>query len=60
MRVDCTQRGKKISPLIYGIGWEPDRRGDAFGVGAAARRWGGNTTSRYNWELGDAWATGSD
>lgn len=60
MRVDCKKRGKKISPLIYSVAWEPDARSDAFALGSVARRWGGNTTSRYNWELGDAWATGSD
>ncbi|HET9450545.1 MAG TPA: glycoside hydrolase family 44 protein, partial [Aggregicoccus sp.] len=29
-------------------------------LGATARRWGGNATSRYNWELGNAWNTAND
>ena len=33
---------------------------DQWQLGATARRWGGNHTSRYNWELGNAWNTGKD
>ncbi|HET7825413.1 MAG TPA: glycoside hydrolase family 44 protein [Anaeromyxobacter sp.] len=29
-------------------------------LGATARRWGGNGSSRYNWELGNAWNTNHD
>lgn len=47
VRVACDAKATRISPLIYGIafgdkGWER--------LGATARRWGGNPTSRYNWE----------
>jgi hypothetical protein len=47
MRVACDAKAGKISPLIYGIafggqGWET--------LGATARRWGGNPSSRYNWQ----------
>ena len=55
MSIDCAGSGGAISPLIYGIG-----PGDAGPLGATARRWGGNPTTRYNWELGNAWNTGSD
>ena len=60
---DCHAPARRISPLIYGIAY--DARQDAkehhqWQLGATARRWGGNVTSRYNWELGNAWNTGSD
>jgi hypothetical protein len=47
MRVACDAKASKISPLIYGIAF-----GDASWptIGATARRWGGNPTSRYNWQ----------
>jgi len=43
--LECRGDAQPISPLIYGTGgteapWE---------LGVAARRWGGNPTSRYNW-----------
>jgi hypothetical protein len=47
VRVECDGKTAKISPYIYGI---------AFGektwpsLKPAARRWGGNGTTRYNWE----------
>ena len=46
-RIACEANATKISPFIYGIafgdaGWEK--------LGATARRWGGNPTTRYNWE----------
>ncbi|MBI5547373.1 MAG: glycosyl hydrolase [Deltaproteobacteria bacterium] len=63
MAIDCRATAKRISPLIYGIAY--DARLDAqqshqWQVGATARRWGGNATSRYNWELGNAWNTAND
>jgi hypothetical protein len=45
---DCAAPGRQISPLIYGVGGDEP---GAVELGAAARRWGGNPTSRYNWEL---------
>jgi hypothetical protein len=58
-RVDCRAHAKHISPLIYGIAWEARAKGPPT-VHATTRRWGGNPTSRFNWELGNAWNTGSD
>lgn len=58
--VDCRAKGRKVSPLIYGIAWESANKSDAFAVGATARRWGGNPTTRYNYELGNAWNTAND
>jgi hypothetical protein len=54
--IDCRAPARPISPLIYGVGGVD---GDAWSVGATTRRWGGNPTSRYNWELG-TWNSGSD
>lgn len=61
--IDCALASRPISPWIYGIAWNPGH--DQYDthqwlLGAAARRWGGNPTSRYNWELGNAWNTAFD
>jgi len=61
--VDCAAPTTAISPLIYGIAFSALRENQSdhqFKVNATARRWGGNPTSRYNWEIGNAWNTGSD
>ena len=63
MSVDCRQPGHRISPMIYGIAFKPShdaKDSHQWRVGAGARRWGGNPTSRYNWMLGNAWNTASD
>jgi Glycoside hydrolase family 44 len=46
--LDCTAAAKPISPLIYGVG---GASGAPWDTGTTARRWGGNPTTRYNWEL---------
>ncbi len=54
--LDC-QHSHPINPLIYGVA-----QGDpqlASELGATALRWGGNTSTRYNWKLG-TWNTGAD
>lgn len=63
LTIDCRGPGVPVSPLIYGIAYDP--RLDAkeqhqHALGATARRWGGNPASRYNWELGAAWNTAND
>ena len=61
--IDCRAPPRPISPLIYGIAYTPrtdEHDGQQWQLGATARRWGGNPSSRYNWELGNAWNTGSD
>ncbi|MFE8604136.1 glycoside hydrolase family 44 protein [Archangium violaceum] len=61
--VDCTQPGHPISPLIYGIAFNNLRElkdNHQWELGATARRWGGNPTSRYNWKLGNVWNTAND
>lgn len=60
---DCRAPGRRISPLIYGVGYAETRdaaRALPWELGATAVRWGGNSSSRYNWELGNAWNTASD
>jgi hypothetical protein len=54
--VRCKAPAIPISPLIYGVA----NGKEVEDMHASARRFGGNPTSRYNWQLGDAWATGSD
>jgi hypothetical protein len=62
MSVDCRSNVKAISPLIYGIGWAGafNQREVPWDLSATANRWGGNPTSRYNWQLGNAWNTAND
>jgi hypothetical protein len=61
MAIRCKAPTRRISPFIYGIGVQPGRDlPEQWQLGATARRWGGNHTSRYNWVLGNAWNTGKD
>jgi hypothetical protein len=48
--LDCAAPGQDISPSIYGSGGEET----PWELGVGARRWGGNPTTRYNWETGHA------
>jgi hypothetical protein len=61
--VDCRAKAVKVSPLIYGIAYygsfDEKRQAAQWVLGATARRWGGNTTSTYNYQNG-AWNTGKD
>ena len=52
--VSCEAKATKVSPLIYGIAYYPETDGQPaqWAMGATGRRWGGNHTSRYNWEAG--------
>jgi hypothetical protein len=63
LTIDCRHPGHRISPLIFGLGHsersDPERA-EPWELGATAVRWGGNSSSRYNWELGNAWNTASD
>jgi len=51
--VSCSAPTQAISPYIYGIA------ADTWSLGATARRWGGNPTTRYNWQI-NAYNTGKD
>ena len=58
LKVDCRAPSHLISPLVYGTAFNPQRVGQddwLWELGTTARRWGGNNTSRYNWQLGNAW-----
>jgi hypothetical protein len=60
MAVDCRARATRISPFIYGTaGHGNPAPAQQWKLDFAARRWGGNPTSTYNWQL-HAWNTGSD
>jgi hypothetical protein len=52
--VDCSAKSRPISPWIYGTAASEGEMGET------ARRWGGNPSTRYNWQLGNAWNTGAD
>ncbi len=60
-QVDCHAPGHPISPLIYGIGtYFGDSGEQQWTMGATARRWGGNHSTRYNpaihaWNLDQDW-----
>ncbi|QRK10869.1 glycoside hydrolase family 44 protein [Archangium violaceum] len=61
--VDCAASSHPISPLIYGIAFNNLRElkdSHQWELGATARRWGGNPTTRYNWKLGNVWNTAND
>jgi hypothetical protein len=57
--LDCSASGRTINPLIYGTGGG-DKSGYHWAMGPSAHRWGGNPSTRYNWQVGNAWNTGSD
>jgi hypothetical protein len=63
MTIDCRSKATKVSSYIYGFADNEfnDAKTQAaqWLLGGTARRWGGNPTSTYNWEIG-AWNTGSD
>ena len=56
MAVQCKKPGQPVSPTIFGIAWADTDKD----IGATAHRWGGNTTTRYNPKLGNAWSTAND
>ena len=55
--IDCRAKTKPISPDIYGVGYDLTGYSDAndarqWLMNPGARRFGGNASTRYNWELG--------
>src|SRR5262249_31674277 len=50
MSVECKSAGQPVSPTIFGVAFADEDKD----LGATAHRWGGNTTTRYNWKL-SAW-----
>jgi hypothetical protein len=53
LRVTCKGPTRPINPLIYGAA------SDEWSSGMTVKRMGGNTYSRFNWDLG-AWNVGKD
>ncbi len=62
MSINCLDKKHKISPYIYGIGFSGASylTANPANLGATINRWGGNVTSRYNFEKGNLWSTASD
>ncbi|CAN5426302.1 hypothetical protein BH09MYX1_BH09MYX1_31460 [soil metagenome] len=63
LSVDCRAKITPISPLIYGIAYDfmsDTKTTHQHALGATTRRWGGNASTRYNWENGHAWNTAND
>ncbi|MEM7118007.1 MAG: glycoside hydrolase family 44 protein [Chloroflexota bacterium] len=58
IRVDAQRDVRSISPLIYGMSGATPAHSAELSLGLNS--WGGNPSSRYNWELGNAWNAGSD
>ncbi len=57
-KVEPDRDSHRISEEIYGLAAAPDQI--LHGLRVPLDRWGGNTASRYNWRLGNAWNTGKD
>jgi hypothetical protein len=47
--VDAARDRRPISPLIYGVAWASTAQ--LADLRVPLNRWGGNTTSRYNWQV---------
>jgi hypothetical protein len=45
---------------VYGVAGVGDGTEHLWRLRPTARRWGGNASSRFNWELGNAWNTNHD
>ena len=62
MTIDCTAGRRAISPLIYGVSYAgaSNQKDTPWSLNPGSNRWGGNPTSRYNWEIGNAWNTALD
>jgi Glycoside hydrolase family 44 len=49
--IDALSDRHEISPYVYGFAY-PNAASDITNTGATEVRWGGNSTSRYNWTAG--------
>jgi hypothetical protein len=58
VHVDSSAAGTAISPFIYGVAFADAATLKA--LGATVDRWGGNTSTRYNWVNGHAWNSARD
>ncbi len=57
LSVDASAERRAISPYIYGMNFADEDLAQELRL--PARRWGGNSTTRYNWQIG-VHNTGSD
>ena len=57
LSVDAASDQHAISPYVYGMNFASEEL--AADLNLPVRRWGGNSTSRYNWQ-NDTYNTGSD
>src|SRR5215469_18681566 len=57
VNVDASANRHAINPNIYGVAYGDSH--DMTTLNAPLNRWGGNATSRYNWQI-DAHSAGSD
>lgn len=58
VRIDTLAPARPISPLIYGVSFAQPSYVTL--LGATANRWGGNSSSTFNWDNGHAWNAGRD
>lgn len=56
--IEFDQESHPISPLIYGVSGAGAVYMDA--LSPTLNSWGGNPSTRYNWEIGNAWNAGRD
>jgi hypothetical protein len=59
VRVDATAPGAEISPLILGLSSSLSSA-DLQEAGIQLNSWGGNPSTRFNYEIGHAWNNGRD
>ncbi|HET9049758.1 MAG TPA: glycoside hydrolase family 44 protein [Chiayiivirga sp.] len=57
VNVDSHADVRALSPLIFGVNYGDDARNAQ--IGYPLRRWGGNSTTRYNWQV-DVHSTAAD
>jgi hypothetical protein len=58
IHVDAHQEMHAISPLIYGVSAAPAEV--LKSLRPTLSSWGGNPSTRYNWQIGHAWNAGRD
>ena len=56
--VDVARDSHAISNLIYGVSFADQEF--MVDTGTSLNNWGGNATTRYNWEIGNAWNAARD
>jgi hypothetical protein len=58
VQIDTQREVHPISPLVYGVSAASEATYAGLQPGLVS--WGGNTSTRYNWQLGNAWNMGHD